>query len=175
MGGFHCVRYGVTGDSSGVIARDKSSKMPFFKSPWRFLMIVLSSSPHPTRGPLYSQLLFFSSCCYFLCLSFMLSFFVVLFCVLLFVFGFFFLQCYLYLYFPHHFKDFLRITLKPETFSHLKEVVRSRAIMSRNIFSARESLLHKLHRFCNAELPKTEQHFKQLKFTKTYDYQEYFL
>lgn len=175
MGGFHCVRYGVTGDSSGVIARDKSSKMPFFKSPWRFLMIVLSSSPHPTRGPLYSQLLFFPlvatpfvslSCFPFLLFCF------VCFCLCL---AFFFLQCYLYLYFPHHFKDFLRITLKPETFSHLKEVVRSRAIMSRNIFSARESLLHKLHRFCNAELPKTEQHFKQLKFTKTYDYQEYFL
>lgn len=146
--------------------------MPFFKSPWRFLMIVLASSPHPTRGPLYSQLLFFSSCCYSLCLCFMLSFFVVLFC---FCVWWFFFQCYLYLYFPHHFKDFLRIMLEPETFSHLKEVVRSRTVMSHNIFNARESLLHKLHRFCNAELPKPEQHFKQLKFTKTYYYQEYLL
>lgn len=91
MGGSHCVRYGVTGDSSSVIAQDKSSKMPFFKSPWRFLMIVLSSSPHPTRGPLYTQLLFFPlvatpfvslSCfpfllfcfaCFCLCLAFFFS------------------------------------------------------------------------------------------------------
>lgn len=36
VGGFHFVSYGITGDSSSVVAQDKSSKMSFFKLQWWF-------------------------------------------------------------------------------------------------------------------------------------------
>lgn len=57
VGGFRCVTCGVTGDSSSVIAWDKSSKLSVFGSLWRFFRIVLSSSPTHKRS-LYSHLFF---------------------------------------------------------------------------------------------------------------------
>jgi len=134
VGGFHCVTYGVTGDSSNVIAWDKSSKMSFFKSLQRVLMIVLSSSPQPTRSPLYSQLLFL------LLLLPPLSMFHYLAFWLLFFFS---LQWHLHFYFPQLFKVFLKRMLEAETCRHFKEEVKNRSITSHNVFNARESLLHK--------------------------------
>lgn len=94
-------------------------------------MIVLSSSPHPTRGPLYSQLLFL------LLLLLPLS------TLHDFLWLFSFLSMVYSPLFPQHFRVSLTRMPDAETFSHFKEEVRSRSMMSHTIFNAGESLLHK--------------------------------